>query len=64
MEWQKAYKGLENQAMIAHGKVADRVYRTEYEDGTVFYVNYNDSDVTLPDGSLLAARDYRKVGVQ
>ncbi|MGF7143067.1 hypothetical protein HNQ56_001489 [Anaerotaenia torta] len=63
MEWQEAYNGLENQAMIAHEKVADRVYRTEYEDGTVFYVNYNDSDVTLPDGSLLAARDYRKVSI-
>lgn len=61
-QWADAYKGLENQAMTAHEKLSEDVYRTEYENGTVFYVNYGDTDVQLSDGTQLAARSYLKLG--
>lgn len=63
-KWKEAYDGLESLSMIGHEKLADGVYRTEYENGTVFYVNYGENEVTLPDGSSLAARDYKKAGSQ
>ena len=60
-EWAKAYDGLENQAMTAHEKLAEDVYRTEYENGVVFYVNYGSEEVQLPDGALLPGRSYLKL---
>lgn len=61
-EWADAYDGLENQAMTAHEKISEDVYRTEYENGVVFYVNYGDTDVQLSDGTQLHARSYLKLG--
>ena len=60
-EWADAYKGLENQAMTAHEKLSEGVYRTEYENGTAFYVNYGNTDVELPDGTPLQAGSYLKI---
>ena len=60
-EWANAYNGLENQAMTVHEKVSADVYRTEYENGTVFYVNYGSTDVQLSDGTKLPARSYLKL---
>lgn len=59
-EWYDAYDGLENQEMVDHRKVQENVFRTEYEDGTVFYVNYGDAEVEVEDGIRLEAGSYLK----
>ncbi len=40
------------------GAKADRVYATTYGDVKTFYVNYNSYDVTLSDGTVVAAQNY------
>ena len=59
-EWKVAYDGLENQQIASHEKLEEGLYRTEYEDGTVFYVNYNDEELTLEDGTTVPAQEYLK----
>ena len=63
-EWTEVYNGLEDQAMSSHKKVAEDVYRTEYENGVVFYVNYGDADVELSNGISVPAKGYLKTKIQ
>ena len=58
-EWAKAYEGLSTQTITAHKQAGEEVYCTEYADGTVFYVNYNETDVTI-DGVTVPSRSFVK----
>lgn len=58
-EFEEAYNGLGGLAMTNHEKLQDGVYRTTYEDGTSFLVNYNDIEVTA-DGKQIPANSYLK----
>ncbi len=60
-EWAEAYEGLADQKMIAHKKINDDVYATTYEDGTMFYVNYGETEWTSEDGVTVSAKDYTRV---
>ena len=60
-EWSEAYEGLADQKMIAHKKVNDDVYVTTYEDGTMLYVNYGETEWTSEDGVTVSAKDYTRV---
>ncbi len=60
-EWSEAYEGLANQKMVAHQRISNHVYATTYEDGTMFYVNYGETQWTSEDGLTVPAVDYIKV---
>lgn len=60
-KWAEAYDGLGNQKMTSHQRLSENVSRTEYEDGTVFYVNYGTEDVQLENGAKVEARNYIKI---
>ena len=47
--------------MKSHKKLDDNLYRTEYEDGTVFYVNYGANDAVTESGAVVPSRSYLKV---
>lgn len=59
-EFEEAYRGLGGLAMTDHEKLQEGVYRTTYEDGTAFLVNYNDENVTA-EGKTISANSYVKV---
>lgn len=48
-----------NQRITGHERVEDGLTCTTYEDGTKVYVNYGYSDVTMDNGEVVAARDYK-----
>jgi hypothetical protein len=50
-----------NQKMTNHVFEKDSVTCTTYEDGTKVYVNYSYDDVTVNDGTIVPARDYKVV---
>lgn len=60
-KWTEAYDGCGNQKMTGHQRLTETVSRTEYEDGTVFYVNYGTEDVQLEGGAIVKARSYMKI---
>ena len=59
-ELSSALDGLGNQRIVGHASLQDGVTRTVYEDGTVVYVNYNDSAVTA-EGHVVEAKGYTVV---
>ena len=59
--WKEAYDGLNNKEMKSHKKTGDNFYRTEYEDGTVFYVNYGANDAVTESGAVVPPRSFLKV---
>ncbi|HAY97921.1 MAG TPA: hypothetical protein DCY23_06620 [Ruminococcaceae bacterium] len=59
--WKEAYDGLNDKEMKFHKKTGDNFYRTEYEDGTVFYVNYGANDAVTESGAVVPPRSYLKV---
>lgn len=59
--WKEAYDGLNNKEMKSHEKTGDNFYRTEYEDGTVFYVNYGANDAVTESGAVVPPRNFLKV---
>ena len=50
-----------NQYIVAHEKISDGAYKTQYEDGTTVVVNYNKQNITY-DGLTIPAEDYRVKG--
>ncbi len=52
-----ALKDVQDQLMIKHEKLAVKVYKTTYENGTEIIVNYSSEPVTF-NGSTIAALDY------
>jgi len=48
-----------NQRISGHEQIEDGLTCTTYEDGTKVYVNYGYSDVTMDNGEVVAARDYK-----
>lgn len=59
--WKEAYDGLNDKEMRSHKKTGDNFYRTEYEDGTVFYVNYGAKDAVTESGAVVPPRSFLKV---
>lgn len=59
--WSEAYEGLADQKMVAHKRVSDNVYATTYEDGTMFYVNYGETEWVSECGVTVPSKDYTKV---
>lgn len=51
--------GIFNQRITGHERLTESLSCTTYEDGTRVYVNYGYTDVTAPDGTQVAARDYK-----
>lgn len=56
-------KNVNNQSITNHEKLAEGVFRTEYENGMFIIVNYNRSAVTF-DGRTIEAESYVTGGVQ
>lgn len=53
----QALDGLENQLILRHDILEEKVARTVYEDGTTVYVNYHTEPVSC-DGVTIDARDF------
>ncbi len=53
----QALDGLENQLIVRHDKLEEKVSRTVYEDGTTVYVNYRTEPVSC-DGVTIDARGF------
>ena len=51
-------KKIYSSKIISHSEIADGVFVTGYENGVYVAVNYNNSAVTLPDGTNLGKRDF------
>lgn len=60
-KWEEAYDGLNDKEMKSHKKLDDNLYCTEYEDGTVFYVNYGANDAVTESGAVVPSCSYLKV---
>ncbi|WP_054027855.1 DUF5696 domain-containing protein [Bacillus sp. FJAT-28004] len=56
-EVNKVLRQVRGQSMIKHEKLAERTYRTVYENGLTVYVNYGDAAV-IADGVTIEANDY------
>ncbi len=56
-EFEALHKKLQNSTLCSHSKVADNVYRSDFENGASVYVNYNDQEVTVQ-GITVPAMDY------
>ncbi len=52
------YKSINNQKIVNHEILATNVTRTTFENGVKAVVNYNDSAVTLEDGTTVEAESY------
>lgn len=59
-KFNEAYNGLNNLTMTKHEQLENNVYKTSYENGTYFIVNYNDYDVEV-NGIAIKALDFVKV---
>lgn len=46
--------------IIEHSKIADGVFKTEYENGSIIYVNYTDADFTVS-GVVICAGDFTRL---
>ncbi len=55
--YQQDTDGLNQQKIVDHQQFSEDVFGTTYEDGTVVYVNYSDSEYTV-DGVVVPARNY------
>lgn len=53
-----ALKQTQNQKIIYHEKVQEKVFKTTYENNLNVYVNYNDKAVTVDDGIQIQANDF------
>lgn len=53
----ESLQGLIGCRIVDHEQVADQVYATTYSNGSVVYVNYNETDVTV-NGVVVPARGY------
>ena len=53
-QYQADMSGLNRTRIVGHMSVTDDVKLTVYEDGTLVYVNYGDTDYTLPGRSEVA----------
>lgn len=54
----EALKCVDGQTIENHEKLASGVYKTTYSNGIAVYVNYNESDFTLDNGTVVPARGY------
>lgn len=52
----KALSGVQDAHMIRHEEVAENLYKSTYDNGTVIYVNYADTEQTA-DGVAVPAKD-------
>lgn len=55
--YQESMRGIAGQMIVNHLKISDVVYKTEFENGSIVYVNYGENDVTL-DGRTIKASSY------
>ena len=53
----KALSGVQNARMIRHEKLAEDLYASTYDNGTVIYVNYGDREQNA-EGIAVPAMDY------
>lgn len=60
-KWKEAYDGLNDKEMKSHKKLDNNLYCTEYEDGTLFYVNYGVNDAVTESGDVVPSRSYLKI---
>ncbi|WP_019636925.1 DUF5696 domain-containing protein [Paenibacillus fonticola] len=56
-------RGVQNERIIGHEKLAEGVFKTVYENGTFVIVNYNRTQVTI-DGKTIKAESYMIGGEQ
>lgn len=56
-----ALKKVKGQRIVSHEKLAKGVFKTTYENGKAFIVNYNDEEVAV-DGEKVQARQYKIMG--
>ena len=52
LEVKEALSKTEGNSIISHKAVADGVYRIEYENGCVIWVNYMNSEYISEDGAV------------
>ena len=57
--YSRLYTATEGSALHAHSVVADGVTVSTYENGATVYINFNEQETTLPDGTRLAGRSCR-----
>ena len=57
--YSRLYTATEGSALHAHSVVADGVTVSTYENGAAVYINFNEQETTLPDGTRLAGRSCR-----
>ncbi|MBO9609684.1 MAG: hypothetical protein J7639_27255 [Paenibacillaceae bacterium] len=56
-EFNQRLRTVWNERMVGHERVAEKVFKVAYSNGTVVYINYNDA-VTTVEGRRLPALDY------
>ena len=61
-KYQPILEKTHDKTIVAHAKVADKVYMTEFDGGIRVYVNYNDERVVV-DGVEIAANDFEAMEV-
>ena len=59
-ELRSSLKNVWGSRMLHHSEPQDGVVKTEYSNGCIVYINYNDSSVAI-DGQILEAKNYKVV---
>lgn len=57
-EFNENFADLSDQYMVGHEKLTKDVARVTYQDGTIVYINYAETDYTTDDGITVPALDY------
>ena len=55
--YQESMAGIAGQTIVNHVKISDKVYKTEFENGAIVYVNYGENDITT-EGRTIKASSY------
>lgn len=53
-----ALKSVQGAQMLSHTVLSDGVYKVAYDNGIFVYLNYNNTNYTLPDGTVISAINY------
>lgn len=56
--YEPVFKKVANTAICKHVILSDEVRQTTYENGVTIYVNYGNTDVTLPNGKQISAQGF------
>ncbi len=56
-EFNQNLKDIWNEHMVEHSKLSENLYKVEYSNGTLIYINYGEKDIQY-DGQIIGARNY------